>query len=110
MAAAATKECWIVIVGQRLASDALHRPLTDLIVPPDKAGNIRMLWVEPFPYRNDLKQYEPFRHLKELLDGKEMPDPFSEGPVTCPLPARALDFAFDLWLEWDRRRRRLRSP
>lgn len=98
---ASCTELWIVVVGHRLASDALNTVLSDLLKDKEHSEKLRILWVEPYPYGNEnLKHFECLRRCLEVLEGKQVA--FSKGPVVCPLPARALDFAFDLWSEWNR--------
>jgi hypothetical protein len=96
----ACRECWIVAVGHRLASDALHHALEDLIQVHGR--KLRMLWIEPYPYRSDLEGFAAVRRFRKVLENGAGADPFDHTPVACPLPARALDFAFDLWLDWKR--------
>lgn len=104
--ASKSRECWIVVVGHRLASHSFHHSLMDLF--QNHGPKIRLIWVEPSPYANQLENFASFIRLKEILDDgvDGLLDPFRDKPSACPLPARALDFAFDLWQEWERKHSR----
>jgi hypothetical protein len=94
------RECRLVIVGHRLAAD--FRWMLDALDQSDQRNSpkLRILWVEPAPHLCTLDS-EATSRLKALLD-----KPASADPKRAQLlPARALDFAFDLWQVYRYRQR-----
>lgn len=91
------QKCWLVLVGHRLAAD--FKTMLDELAPLGK-DKLHILWIEPAPHACTLDSKVTGR-FKKLLDQEDGADPARH----CVLPARALDFAFDLWLEYRRRRR-----
>jgi hypothetical protein len=87
--------CWLVIVGHHLASDALHHCVREL---RDYEQKLHLVWVEPRPYANNLDGFHAFRHFRDTLNDNTTPEAVEGQPRWSVLPARALDFAFDLWL------------
>jgi hypothetical protein len=99
-------ECWLVVIGHGMASPALDSTLVELV---KKAGSrkgfsVRALWVDPQSCRlaTERRAYLDFRgRFENGIDGTVVPGRHHYDPI----PARALDFAYDLWQEYLRLRR-----
>lgn len=103
MILAGTRECWLVFLGHRLASPELTSRV-DRLLKKYSALPVHLVWVDPgcceirrHPNRNAflVKCFEAAAGGRSLMPGHSF----------YPLPARALDFAYDLWGRWARRRR-----
>jgi hypothetical protein len=103
-------ECWLVVVGHAMASSALDATLVEFM---KKGGAkegfaVRVLWVDPMSCR--LASRSRFDFPGRFQDGISEAEstPREAGSVAvrpyAPIPARALDFAYDLWQEYLRQK------
>ncbi|HJX29878.1 MAG TPA: hypothetical protein VJ885_18400 [Thermoanaerobaculia bacterium] len=90
------KEGWLVIIGHRLADSALVQNLMRL--SPEEEARLRVVWIDPqgcsLAHENSEAIFRRFD--RTALDRNQEALP-AGGQLFCPLPARALDFAYDLW-------------
>jgi hypothetical protein len=101
---ARSQVAWLVIVGQRLASDALTAML-EMLLQNHFTRTIHVVWVDPSCCR---RGSHPNAHAFFLDHFQQVVKGGGSAPGNhhfYPLPARALDFAYDLWGRWWRRQR-----
>jgi hypothetical protein len=101
MIAKSEEAAWLVVVGQRLASDALTAMLEGLF-QRHRRRELRVVWVDPFCCQLDRHPNANARFLGRFEDVLRGDAPPSERHRVYPLPCRALDFAYDLWGRWQR--------
>lgn len=99
-----TNECWLVFLGYRLASSLLSSMIVGLLYRFRLKTTVHLVWVDPgccnlnsHPHKEEslVKNFDraSTRKTSEILPH-----------VFHPLPARALDFAYDLWCRYSRKR------
>jgi hypothetical protein len=95
---------WLVVVGQSLASDALTAMLERLL-QRHRQREIRVFWVDPSCCRLNRHPNANARFLERFEDVLRSGVLPAGNHRVYPLPAQALDFAYDLWGRWKRRQR-----
>lgn len=95
-----TRECWLVFLGHRLNSalltDVVNRRLNKSKTPT------QVVWVDPACYEIDAHPNKGAFLLQSFQATFDEARPQDDLHEYQPLPARALDFAYDLWFRYSR--------